>query len=170
MTLIRDANTSEDQALQAYHDGELGWLARWRFERRLARSPELRRELEVLGRLGDLARRADAEAAAPDLWADIARRLPAIDREQAEAPERSPRGLPFTGPLLATAAAAALVIAVAFGLGTGETGEAPDGVIRWMDTGPHNVLVLEAEPADATIIWVLDANREMSQGAGREVV
>lgn len=167
MTLIRDAIADDERALHAYHDGELGWLARWRFQRRLARSPELRRELEVLGSLGDLARRADAEAGAPDLWADIARRLPAIDREQAEAPARA---LPFMGPLVATTAAAALVIAVAFGLGTGETGEAPGGVIRWMDTGPHNVLVLEAEPADATIIWVLDANREMSQGAGRDVV
>jgi hypothetical protein len=43
-------------------------------------------------------------------------------------------------------------------------------VVRWIDTGPHNVIVLEAEPVDATIIWVLDGGREVSRGRGREVV
>jgi anti-sigma factor RsiW len=166
----RDAIASEEQAIHAYHDGELGWLARRRFERRLARSPELRRELEALAGLGELARRADAESEAPDLWADIAPRLPAIDREREESRAPSWGAGPLLRPLAATAAVAALGVAVVLGLGTGETGEASVGVVRWIDTGPHDVIVLEAEPADATIIWVLDAGREMSQGAGREVV
>ncbi|MCA9512128.1 MAG: zf-HC2 domain-containing protein, partial [Myxococcales bacterium] len=34
--------------LHAYHDGELGALARWRFERALRRSPALRAELDAL--------------------------------------------------------------------------------------------------------------------------
>ena len=39
--------------LHAYHDGELSGFARWRFERRLRRSPELQRELAALTRIGE---------------------------------------------------------------------------------------------------------------------
>jgi anti-sigma-K factor RskA len=160
--------SSDERTLHAYHDGELGWLARLRFERRLERSAALRRELEALEALGDLARRADAETRAPDLWADIARSLPAIDAEREPAVAVALPSL--LRPLAATAAAAALVVAVALGLRTSENGGGSPGVVRWIDTGPHNVIVLEAEPVDATIIWVLDGGREVSRGRGREVV
>ena len=41
----------EQRDLNAYHDGELSGLRRWIFERRLARSPGLRTELEELKRV-----------------------------------------------------------------------------------------------------------------------
>ena len=75
----------DEATLQAYYDGELGPWARWRFERRLERFPELRRELADLAALGDLVRESEAALAAPDLWEGIARRLPAVDAERAEA-------------------------------------------------------------------------------------
>ena len=169
----REAIPEDERLLHAYHDGELGWLARWHFERRLAHSPGLRRELEALDTLGDLARRADAAGPAPDLWADIAGRLPALDAEREAASARGPDwsfAAPLLQPLAATAAVAALVVAVAVGLRTGETGGArPASVVRWMDAGPHNVLVLEDESRDATIIWVLDADPQVSQGARRDM-
>ena len=46
----------DERALHAYHDGELRGFARWRFERRLARSPALQRELRGLSELGRLLR------------------------------------------------------------------------------------------------------------------
>ncbi len=170
--MSRDATPTDERLLHAYHDGELGRLARWRFERRLARSPALQSDMEALGTLGELARQVDARAPVPDLWADIAVRLPGIDAEREEAVRGRGRlslGVPLLRPLAALAAAAALLVAVAVALRTGETGERPVGVVRWMDAGPHNVLVLEDEPSDATIIWVLDSGREISQGAGRDV-
>ncbi len=170
--MSRDATPTDERLLHAYHDGELGPLARWRFERRLARSLQLRGDLEALVTLGELARQLDARAPVPDLWADIAVRLPGIDAEREEAARSSgPLRLrvPLLRPLAAVAAAAALVVAVAVGLRTGETGQRPVGVVRWLDAGPHNVLVLEDEPSNATIIWVLDSGREISQGAGRDV-
>jgi anti-sigma-K factor RskA len=161
----REAIPSDERLLHAYHDGELGWLAGWRFERRLARS------LEALDTLGGLARQVDAAGPAPDLWAEIARRLPGLDAERGASAGSGGWILaaPLLRPLATVAAAALLALAVAVGLRTGETGERAVGVVRWIDPGPHNVLVLEDEPRDATIIWVLDAGPEVSQGAGRDV-
>ena len=42
---MNELNTERIEELHAYHDGELRGFARWRFERRLFRSAELRREL-----------------------------------------------------------------------------------------------------------------------------
>ena len=53
--------TSGERALHAYHDGELRGFARWRFERRLARSPELRRELEALALMRELVREGESQ-------------------------------------------------------------------------------------------------------------
>ena len=41
----RPMRAREENALHAYHDGELHGFARWRFERRLAGSPQLQSEL-----------------------------------------------------------------------------------------------------------------------------
>ncbi|MGI9431138.1 MAG: hypothetical protein ACR2PQ_02935, partial [Myxococcota bacterium] len=58
-----------EQKLAAYHDGELGWLQRWRVERRLRRDPDARRELESLSELGTWLREADSGGPqAPELW------------------------------------------------------------------------------------------------------
>ncbi len=144
------------EELSAYHDGELRGLARWRLERRLRRDPRLRRELELLGRMGSALR---AEAAPPaDLWDRIAMRLPAADARRAEALERSRRrrrAWLVGGPLGAAVAAGALALAILSGL-PGEA-ERADGVVRWMYAGKRNVFVVEeSEAPGATIIWVLD--------------
>jgi anti-sigma factor RsiW len=78
----------DERALHAYHDGELRGFARWRFERRLARRPALRRELQALSELGALLREQAAAAAGPELWDRIALRLPAEDARRGAAAEQ----------------------------------------------------------------------------------
>ena len=72
------------EQLQAYHDGELHGLARWRFARRLARDPAAKQELSALEETGHLLREVEAESAAPDLWEAVRLRLPALDAERIE--------------------------------------------------------------------------------------
>jgi len=144
-------------ALAAYHDGELRGLARWRLERRLRRDPELGRELAWLERVGAVVRESGAQAQGPDLWDRLALRLPAEDARRAEAGAASAwgsrRAWLVGGPLGAAAA-----VAVALAIGFGERRPPVVGVVRWMDAGKRNVLVLEdGSAADTTIIWVLDA-------------
>lgn len=152
--------------LHTYHDGELRGLARWRFERRLRRDPELQRELEGLTRLGGLLRAAEGAAAAPDLWDRIALRLPAEDARSLEAeaavPAGWPTGLRSAGALVAVAG---LLLAVWFGVF--ESASPTGGAVRWVDSGGRPVMVLD-EPgeSDVTIIWVLD---DTVEGAAREV-
>jgi anti-sigma-K factor RskA len=159
----------DERALLAYHDGELRGWGRWRFERRLARSPELRRELAVLARLGELVRESEAQAPAPDLWEAIEQRLPAADARRAEA-ERAGGGLgAWLGsrlrPLGAVAAAAAAA-ALAFVLLSGDN--PTGGVVRWMDSGGKSVMVLEGGEG-VTIIWVLgEFSQPLSEGDVRE--
>jgi anti-sigma-K factor RskA len=154
----------DEATLQAYYDGELGAWARWRFERRLERSPDLRRELAALAELGDLVRESEAVVAAPDLWEGIARRLPAIDAERAEArwAERRPGLLEqYLKPVTALVAAGAVAAALAIALLTRET--VPGGVVQWVDGGDRSVMVLD-EDSDVTVIWVFDS---VSEGASR---
>src|SRR5262249_33577059 len=54
--------------LNAYCDGELSRFARWRFELRLRRSPELQRELAALSRVGEWVRQGHEESPRADLW------------------------------------------------------------------------------------------------------
>jgi anti-sigma factor RsiW len=147
-----------EETLHAYHDGELRGLARWRFERRLARSPALRRELEALALMRELVREDEAAAPAPDLWEGIARRLPA---EPAQDRGWAPAGGWWLRPLgaVAVAAAAALVFVLVSG------DNAAPGVVRWIDSGERNVVVLEGDE-DVTIIWVLGADAAASPGEG----
>jgi len=161
------AKVMED--LYAYHDGELRGLARWRFERRLRRSPALQRELRGLASLGNLVREAEGEAAGPELWDRIAQRLPAVDARREGAGESAGAALGWLRP--AGALAAAAVVAVAVYLGTYQAVPASDGSVRWLDSGGRPVMVLEAEAdSQATIIWMLDdAVEGAAQGGGREV-
>ena len=78
--------TRDEELLHAYHDGELSGFARRRFERRLERSSALRRDLESLSEIGTALRALDGEAETPDVWDDVALRLPALDARAAEAP------------------------------------------------------------------------------------
>jgi anti-sigma factor RsiW len=156
---------SDARALHAYHDGELRGLARWRFERRLARSPRLQHELRGLAELGELVRRHAAGAGAPDLWDRIALRLPAADARRAEAaaPRRRLSWLPPVG-----AATAALVVAALIAqqwLAPPEPERA--GVVRWMDSRGRSVMVLEDDQKDAvTIIWLLDGGPSVGAAEG----
>jgi len=153
---MKERARRDSEALSAYHDGELRGLARWRFERRLRRDPQLRRELELLRRVGDAVREAGAAGPGADLWDRIALRLPAADAARSEARGRGLRPAWLVGAPLGAAAAAALA-AVAIFWSLGETPAPADGVVRWMYAGKHNVYVLEAPGAPGTtIIWVLD--------------
>ncbi len=166
MQMQQDGIDPEEYDLQAYHDGELTGLARWRFERRLARSPELRRELAMLARMGDWVRESEP-VEAPDLWDQIALRLPAEEARQAEAEAGRSRGgwwTPLLSPMRAAAAAAVAAVALAFGLMSGDTPH--EAAVLWLDGGGHSVMVLE-DSEEATIIWMLDTlPAEASLGGG----
>jgi negative regulator of sigma E activity len=159
------------EALLAYHDGELRGLSRWRFERRVRRSPVLRRELEVLARVGGLVRESEVQGAGPDLWERIEQRLPALDARRAEAEQRAGRLAPgsWLGPMGAAAVAAAAVFAVIFGVTSKPAPHA--GVVRWLDAGGRSVMLLEDDDeSGVTIIWVLEGAAEgASRGAAHDV-
>lgn len=149
--------------LHAYRDGELSRFARWRFERRLRRSPELQRELAALSRVGDWVRASQADSPGADLWDAIALRLPAIDARRAEAPAAERPGLgwlAWPGAFASVALAAAFASVALTAVFTYEWLAAPTpsriGVVRWIDSGPRDVMVLEAAP-DTTIVWVIGA-------------
>jgi hypothetical protein len=149
--------------LQAYHDGELSGLARWWLERRLRRSPALRAELAALARVGEWVRDAHVEEPAPDLWDAIALRLPAADARRADAggARRSWVGWLAVPGVVASAAIAAV-------LAFYELASPPPpatGVVRWLDSGGRDVMVLEADP-DTTIIWIFDAPKESMREDG----
>jgi anti-sigma-K factor RskA len=144
----------DERRLHAYHDGELRGLARWRFERRLARSPALQRKLRGLSELGLLLRERAAAAPGPELWDRIALRLPAADaRREAAATERR---LGWLRPLGAAAAALAIAAVAAQQWLTAPALEQA-GVVRWMDSRGRSVMVLEEDKQnEVTIIWLLD--------------
>ncbi len=147
----------DERRLHAYHDGELRGLARWRLERRLARSPALQRELRGLSELGLLLRESAAGAPGPELWDRIALRLPAADaRRAAAASERvTPRRVGWLRPLGAAAALAVAAVAAQQWLTAPALEQA--GVVRWMDSRGRSVMVLEEdEGSEVTIIWLLD--------------
>ena len=189
----------EQRDLNAYHDGELSGLRRWLFERRLARSPRLRAELEELKRLARWIQGVGVQPPSADVWGDIALHLPAIDaqfvnlrqepHEQRQRPEGQPQRLEgqpqrrdewrkrrgmdwlaaYSRPLAAAAVTAALALALFLGIMEDAAPPTP-GIIRWLDTGGRSVMVLE-DQGDATIVWLLDALEDgNSEGGSREAV
>lgn len=81
--------------LEAYHDRELSWWRRRRVEVALRRSPDLRRELDLLRQIGTAAATADAPLASPDLWDAISRQLPVSDAAgRTVGDESAARGIP----------------------------------------------------------------------------
>ncbi len=158
---------SELERLHAYHDGELTGLARRRFERRLRQSPALQRELAEIARVGEWVRAGHAEPESPDLWDQIAMRLPAEDARRAETGTRRRPGWWLAWPGAAVAATAGLALAVSLGW-FDEEAPAAGGVVHWLDTGGRDVMVLEGAP-DTTIIWVIDGpGTAARRGAERE--
>jgi anti-sigma factor RsiW len=145
-------NARQRELLEAYRDGELSGLARWRVRRWLRRDAAARRHLESLDALGELLREVDAEGPAPDLWPAIRVRL--AEAEAVRAPRwRRAAGYLAAGAVAASAAALALLVA----------GEEPrpaagsPGAVRWIDSRGHPMMVLRDDSA-ATIIWVADAS------------
>jgi anti-sigma factor RsiW len=166
--------TGRERALHAYHDGELRGFARWRFERRLSRFPELRRELEALALMRELVREGESRVTTPDLWEGISQRLPRAEGARpARVGDREAReGRGDSAPLawlvrpLGVAAAVAAAAALVFALISGDN--AAPGVVRWIDSGDRNVMVLEGDE-EVTIIWVLgDASTPPRQGGAGE--
>jgi anti-sigma-K factor RskA len=147
-----------DRELQAYHDGELGWVARWRVRRQLASRPDARRQLERLSEVGALVRESLDPQPEPDLWGAIRVRLPAAQRQLSL--EEAPSGASWwrwAAPSAAAAAAVALLwtfSAVPADAGQGSS-------LRWLHTGDRSAVVLQ-DDRDATIIWVLEAPADTS--------
>lgn len=158
------------QQLNAYYDGELGALARWRLERRLARDPVARRELHALEETGRLLREAEAGADAPDLWEAIRLRLPAPDAGRPGVDEALPGprsrlwGLsPWVGVGVAAAA-----LALAIGIEWGDA--SVSGSVRWIDSRGKPLMVLQ-DDSRATIIWVIEGESgDLSRRSGRAVI
>jgi len=164
---VRD-RTSE--RLQAYYDGELGPLARWRFERGLRRDPALREELFALEETGRLLREAEPETASPDLWEAIRLRLPAESAQRAERDEAplAPRSRLWTLSPWVGVAAATAALALAFGLEWGDP--SASGSVRWIDSRGKPLMVLQ-DDRKATIIWVIDEeSRDLSGRSARVLI
>jgi len=169
--------SKSERALHAYHDGALSGHARRRFERSLERDPALGTELSLLREVGALAREIAGEAETPDLWDQIALRLPAEEVHRAE--ERAEREGRESGwrlqlsvrrwlrpvPLGAVAAAALMALLITRFWATPVAENATGGVVRWVDSGNRSIMVIEDDgQIGATLIWLLDGPAE---GAAR---
>ena len=150
------AQRPSEETLQAYHDGELGFFARRRVERWIARSPEAAEELEGLALVGEWVRESQAAPAQPDLWADIVAELPRGPVAVAEPETGDLAGwLGWLGrPAGAAAAAAAAGLALVFALSGGEPAGVAD-VVQYLDPGDNSVMLLQGED-EATFIWVME--------------
>ena len=173
-----------ERALYAYHDGALSGRARRRFERSLERDPALGSELRLLREVRALAREVDGEVETPDLWEQIALRLPAEEALRAE--ERAEREGRVSGwssllsgrrwqrlaPLGAVAAAALMALLITRFWPTPVAGSATGGVVRWVDSGDRSIMVLGDDgETGATLIWLLDAPTEgAARGGSHETV
>lgn len=162
-------STRDEELLHAYHDDELSSFARRRFEQRLRRSPDLQVHLAALSGLRVALQELDADRPGPDLWDDIALRLPGLDAQREAAPEPARGGWLgwLFGPAGAALATAAAAVALALAVYSPDVAS-PRGTIRWLDSGGHSVMVLGDE-ADMTIIWMLDGEPGSTGGANEAV-
>jgi anti-sigma factor RsiW len=164
------ARDGVEQQLQAYYDGELRGLARWRFERRLARDPAARQELQTLEETGRLLREAEAQGTAPDLWEAIRLRLPALDAQRVEVEEAPERGRSLLWALSPWVGAGVAAAALALAIGV-EWGDASvPGSVRWIDSRGKPLMVLQ-DDSQATIIWVIEGESgDLSGRSGRVLI
>ncbi len=150
--------------LEAYHDGELSWWRRWRVERRLARDPAARRDVNALGEVGQLVREVADEAAAVgdrDLWSGIEAQLAVTPAPVAAGGRRERVDGGLAGPLrwggAIAAAGAALALTLFIGNGAETTLDRTTslhGSVEWLDSGGEATMVLQ-DDEEATIIWVV---------------
>lgn len=157
--------------LDGYHDGELGAPERQRVQQHVEACPRCRRDLDSLEAIGGFVRAAIAGTPEPDLWSDIARRLPPQRIPARRAPLRRRWTRPL-GAVAAAAAAAAVVLLVT---------DAPipipvsadsgaKGVVRSVYSHERPVLVIEGEAAnDPTIIWLMDEQAAPKREVERSV-
>jgi len=150
--MARRTGTPSEELLQAYHDGELGFLARRRVERAVQRSPEAQATLRSLA----LVRESEARTPEPDLWAGIARALPTEPpAAEPRAPGRWAEAAAWLlRPAGALTAAAAATVVLVFALSGGEPAGMAD-VVQYLDPGDNSVMLLQGED-EATIIWVME--------------
>ena len=160
-------SNSFPNALHAYHDGELGWWARRRFERELSRSAGLREELESLRQLTDLTAESEDPTVLPlgAIWEGIEGRLRAVDAgieaegpvamraDSAPGPASWASWRPFGAAALAAASAVALFLVLRPATGPVGEGVIANGTVRYLDAGERSVIVNEQD--DVTIIWVM---------------
>ena len=150
-----------EDRLEAFHDGELSGMARWRVGRHVAGCERCREEIEALHGIGTWLREDAGAAPAPDLWAGIAARLPELDAALARrsAPEPVPVRRRRFGALLGPwpvgvggLVAAAAVLAIWL-----QPAGLPlrDEVVEELDAMGRPVAVLPSDEK-STIIWVLD--------------
>jgi len=165
-------------ALQAYHDGELGVLGRWRVARALRRSPALRHELAQLQKVSGWMQKVESEQDpidSPDTWSEIGPALSRIDAEVGSAVFASKRrthaGWNWGSLLAGATLAAVLSLAVVLDNGQGIPEhrvtdvheEIAGGALRYLETyGVSTVVSQDSE--DVTIIWLMDVP-EMAEGA-----
>lgn len=152
MTERRTLGARERALLEAYRDGELSPLARWRVRRWLRRDAAAQRALADLETLGALLADVDAEAPTPDLWPAIRLRLAVLDAQPAAGPPPWRRAAGYFALGAAVASAAALALLLNGGGPPAATG-APAGAVRWIDARGHPMMVLRDDRV-ATIIWV----------------
>jgi anti-sigma factor RsiW len=167
---MRENGERERLELDAYHDGELSWLARRRVERRLARDAAARREVASLAELGVLLREHEsAQPAPPDLWAGVRAQLATARRpERLEADDALPARAGWLPAWLGAGLAAASVAAVmASGALAGDA--RPVSSVRWLDGKGKPVMVLQ-DDRDATIIWVFDQPEQSSSGGAHDAM
>jgi hypothetical protein len=164
--MSRTLSENQLRALNAYHDGELGSFSRWWWERQLEGSADLRAELDEIRALSNQLQQSAEGGPSVDLWDRIALSLPALDAQREAEADTEAAGNPlsswFARPIFAAAATAALAVALVLGT-IGDTPVTGSGVVRWLDTGGRNVIVLD-EPGEATIVWLLEPPTE---GAAR---
>jgi anti-sigma-K factor RskA len=163
------ARGPSEETLQAYHDGELGFFARRRVERQIAGSPEARETLESLALVGELVRESQATGPAPDLWADIARELPARPIEAAGpvAETARPSWVDAVAWLFRPAPAAVAAVAaaaVAIFVWSGNESATGMDVVQYLDPGDNSVMLLQGQD-DATIIWVMEPATDTSSSS-----
>jgi anti-sigma factor RsiW len=146
--------------LDAYHDGELGRLRRFRVRRHVARCGGCREELDALAGIGAWVRESLDAAPPPDLWDELRWQLPAR-RPQPDAPMRErlrrvgPIRAAFGMPVLGAGVVAAGV-ALSVLVGPPPIFDAATRtVVRSLNTHGRPVMVLDG-PGDATIIWLMD--------------
>lgn len=172
-----NSDERRSRSLHAYYDGELSRFARWRMDRKLRRSPELRRELAEWTELSSCIQEVestDTLHGTRDTWLEIGSALSKIDREIESSPgvdragpvHSSKSGVGWNwGPLAASCALAVLALAV-LSADTEDvilrsstpatSSETPSGSLRYLKTNGVSYVVAR-DTGDVTIIWLMDS-------------